>query len=253
MNTANNLWMAPPENLGLEDNDVHIWKVDLNVPGSHIQKLQEVLSADEIKRARRFYFQKDRNAFTVARGALRNILSWYLNFQPDELVFEYNSYGKPSLVTRFNTKNLQFNLSHSHQLALVAVIWNHEVGVDVEWMREDLADLQIAGRFFSQAEVVELRTVPVAKQKTAFFNCWTRKEAFIKAKGKGLSIPLDQFDVSLKPGVPAALLRTRFLLNEASHWAIYDVSPEPGYRAALAIPTKQKHIKYWQFATSSAG
>lgn len=235
MNAAKNQWINPPGELDLSEDVIHLWKVVLNVPSSQIQLMRKVLSPDELKRADRFYFEKDRNAFTMARGSLRTVLSRYVNFKPDELGFAYNSYGKPSLEAKFNTINLQFNLSHSHHLALIAVTLKHEIGVDVEWMRDTLSDLEIAERFFSKEEVAALKSVPTNDQKTAFFNCWTRKEAFIKAKGKGLSIPLDQFDVSLKPGESAALLETRFQAEEASNWAIYDVSPESGYRGAVAV------------------
>lgn len=251
MSAASNLWMIPPDELVLSEDEIHLWKAKLNVPSSQIRLMREVLSQDELKRADRFYFEKDRNGFTVARGALRTVLSRYVNAKPDKLVFNYNSYGKPSLKAEFNSNKLRFNLSHSHHLALIAVTLNYEIGVDVEWMRNTLSDMQIAERFFSQSEVAALRLVPAIDQKTAFFNCWTRKEAFIKAKGKGLSIPLAKFDVSLKPGEPAALLETRFQTAEASNWAIYDVSPESGYRGAIAVQNTQKKIVYWQFAMLS--
>lgn len=249
MSPVSRRWIETPENLQLREDEIHVWKVDLNAPVTRIKAFREILSADEIKRADRFYFKKDRDAFTVARGALRHVLSRYLNFKPEAIEFEYNSYGKPFLKSGFSRGNLQFNLSHSHKLALIAVTCDHEVGIDVEYIRDDLSDLKIAERFFSKAEVAELKRVHPAKQRIAFFNCWTRKEAFIKAKGKGLSIPLDQFDVSLKPGEPAALVKTRYESEDAANWSIIDVSPESGYRGAIAIPAKKKYANYWLFST----
>ncbi|MFZ5515912.1 MAG: 4'-phosphopantetheinyl transferase family protein [Candidatus Zhuqueibacterota bacterium] len=248
MSLAQNVWKTPPENLILENSEAHVWKVLLNRSDSQIDRLKTVLLPDEHTRAGRFYFQKDRDAFTIARGMLRIILSRYVRFEPNELAFDYSSYGKPSLQARFNANMLQFNLSHSHHIALIAVCWQHEIGVDVEWMRDTLSDMQIAERFFSPAEVAALLTVPPAEQKGAFFNCWTRKEAFIKAKGMGLSIPLDQFDVSLKPGEPAVLQQTGFEPDEACKWAMIDVPLESDYRAALAISRTITRITYWQAA-----
>jgi len=243
-----NVWHTPPENLILESSEAHVWKVPLNRSASQIERLKTNLSSDELARVGRFHFQKDRDAFTVARGMLRFILSRYVRFEPHELAFDYSSYSKPSLQARFNADMLQFNLSHSHHIALVAVCWQCEIGVDVEWMRDTLSDMQIAERFFSPAEVDALRSVPAIDQKGAFFNCWTRKEAFIKAKGRGLSIPLDQFDVSLKPGEPAVLQQTRFEPDEAKNWTLIDIPLESGYRAALAVSRTITHIKYYHVA-----
>ena len=171
---------------------------------SRLPNLKQVLSADEHARAERFYFQKDRERFMVARGLLRTVLGRYLNQEPSQLRFCYSPYGKPALATGSGRNTLRFNVSHSHGLALYAITCGRELGVDVELIRPELPDEEIAERFFSFQEVSGLRALPPNMRLEAFFNCWTLKEAYIKARGEGLSLPLDQFDVALVPGEAAA-------------------------------------------------
>lgn len=226
----------------LMTDEVHVWSVNLNMPEMQVKKLQMYLSTDELQRAKRFYFEKDQNHFIVGRGMLRKILSLYTCRQPYEFVFEYNKYGKPFLPYEFEGDKFRFNLSHSQGIALYAIALHHEVGIDVEYIREDFSDLEIADRFFSPDEVAVLKSISKVDQKLAFFLCWTRKEAFIKGKGRGLSIPLDQFDVSLIPGQPAELLKTKYNHKDEKLWSLYNFSMKPDYAAALAIEGKQK----WQ-------
>ncbi len=209
--------------------------------------LQQTLSPDEHTRADRFYFQKDRERFTIARGLLRIILGRYLNMEPCCLQFRYNPYGKPALANESGGNGLRFNLSHSDGLALYAITRGREIGVDIERIRPDLAEGQMAERFFSSREVKALRALPPSSQPVGFFNCWTRKEAYIKASGKGLTLPLDQFDVSLVPGEPAALLCVSGDPEESSRWCLQDSSPGPGYVAALAVEGHNWRLKCWQW------
>lgn len=228
--------------ISIRDDEVHIWSVSLSLSELQIKKLQLFLSTDELKRARGFFFEKDKNHFIVARGLLRKILSFYIDKQPYEFMFEYNKFGKPFLPREFEGDKFRFNLSHSHGNALYAVVLKHEVGIDIEYVREDFDDIGIANRFFSPDEVAALNSLSPEKQKEAFFLCWTRKEAFIKAKGKGLSIPLDQFDVSLIPGQTAQLLKTKYDRRDVSKWSLFDLPTKPGFAAALAVEGSQK----WQ-------
>lgn len=175
-----------------------------------------VLSADERERAARFHFLKDREHFIAARGLLRLLLSRYLDLPPQQLSFSYSPYGKPALAGERDCTSLRFNVSHSHGVALYAFTLEREVGVDVEYIRQDVVGESIAEHFFSAQEVTSLRALPAGVQPQAFFNCWTRKEAFIKARGEGLSFPLDQFDVSLVPGEATALISTRNDPQEAA-------------------------------------
>jgi 4'-phosphopantetheinyl transferase len=241
-------WCHPPRDLDLTSNEVHVWRAALDHTASRIEFLQRTLSLDEQKRAERYYFQKHREHFVVARGLLRAILGHYLDVEPGQLRFRYNAYGKPALAEEFGRHGLRFNLAHSHGLVLYAVTYGREVGCDLEILRRELANQQIAERFFSSREIATLRALPACMQHEAFFNCWTRKEAFIKARGEGLSIPLDQFEVSLTPGAPAVLLRTPRDPQEASRWSLQELRPGPGYMAAVAIEGHNLPCQCWQWS-----
>lgn len=240
------LWLPPPADLALSKDDVHVWRASLDLPASGVQSLQHTLAADELSRAERFHFQKDCKRFIVARGLLRAILSRYLDMEPGQLRFCYSPYGKPALATTPG-QDISFNVSHSHGLAFYAVTRGREIGVDLERIREDLDCEQIAARFFSPHENAVLRALPAKLKPEAFFNCWTRKEAYIKAKGGGLSSSLDQFDVSLAPGEPATLLKTRGDPEEATHWSLRALRPGPGYVAALAVEGHGWRLACWQW------
>jgi len=224
---------------------VHVWCAALDVPESQVRSLWDTLTADERQRAERYIFEKDRTHFVVARGLLRVLLGRYLRQDPPHLRFTYGPHGKPALATDTGRATLCFNVSHSHGLALYAVTRSREVGVDVERIRPEVAQEKIAERFFSPREVTVLRALPTPLQATAFFACWTRKEAYIKAKGEGLALPLDQFDVSLAPGEPAALLRTAWDPQEAACWTLQDLAPASGYRAAVAVAGHAWRLTCW--------
>jgi 4'-phosphopantetheinyl transferase len=200
-----------------------------------------------MKRAERFYLQKDREHFIVARGLLRAILSRYLDMKPSQLRFCYNCHGKPFLATTSGRDTLSFNLSHSHGLALCAVTRGRKIGIDLERVRTDFACEQIAERFFSPRENAALHALPSSMRHEAFFTCWTRKEAYIKAKGEGLLLLLDQFDVSLAPGEPATLLNSRWDSQEASRWSLQELILSPGYTAALAVEGHGWRLTCWQW------
>ena len=240
-------WSRPPKDLVLGSAEVHVWRASLDLKALHIQSLQQTLVADERAKAGQFYFQKDREHFIVARGLLRVILGRYLHTEPSQLQFCYSHHGKPALSRKLAGDALRFNLSHSHGLALYAVTRGREIGVDLERIRPDLADEHIAEQFFSSLEIAALRALHTNIQKEAFFNCWTRKEAYIKAKGEGLSLPLDQFEVSLVPGEPAALLSTNGNPQEAFRWSLQELVPGSGFVAALAVEGHDWRVKCWQW------
>jgi 4'-phosphopantetheinyl transferase len=205
-----------------------------------------VLSADEHERAERFRFRKDREHFIAARGLLRILLGRYLDLPPRQLSFSYSPYGKPQLAGVSGGAALRFNVSHSHGIALYAVALGREIGVDVEYIRREVVGESIAEHFFSAREVASLRALPAEMQPQAFFNCWTRKEAFIKAIGEGLSFPLDEFDVSLVPDEPAALLNTRNGPLEAARWSLQALPVDEGYVAALAVEGHEWRLECWR-------
>lgn len=247
METLNHLWSPAPKDLMVADNEVHVWRAGLELSSSQVQRLRCILTDDELDRANRFSFEIDRQRFIAARGTLRSILSRYITIYPGHLRFYYNQYGKPFLAPEFNSTLLNFNLSHSGSMALYAITRNMEIGVDVEGVRSDFENEEIAERFFSVNEVAILRTIPTEKKLEAFYNCWTRKEAYIKAHGKGLSLPLDSFDVSFAPWEPPALLITKDEPPERSLWTLLDLQPGPGYMGALAVKGIGCRFRYWEW------
>lgn len=230
----------------LGSNEVQVWRASLHLGASRLDALLATLTADERARAARFHFPKDRDHFIAGRGLLRAILARHLDTDPATLCFRYGRRGKPALAIPSDMGALRFNLAHSYGLALYAVTRAREVGVDLERMQPRLEE-GIAERFFSPREVAALRALPGDRQREAFFACWTRKEAYLKAKGDGLALGLDQFDVSLAPGEPAALLRTEGDPQEASRWSIRELDPAPGYAAALAVEGRNWHLTCWQW------
>ena len=241
-------WASPSGNLKLLAGEVHLWRASLDGAAGQIAAMAETLSVDERIRAGKFYFERDRRAFILTRGILRTLLGRYLGQAADRLRFRYGPQGKPALTRDSGEDTLRFNLSHSHGVALLAFARARDVGVDLERIRPHLASEEIAKRFFAPREVSMLRKVPAQMRAEAFFHCWTRKEAYIKATGKGLSMPLDEFVVSLAPDEPAALLETRTDHREASRWCLRSLTPHPGYVGALAVRGDGLALRRWHWA-----
>lgn len=244
MNTTRNVWPLGPARPSIGADEVHVWRVELGQTPAIIGELGETLSADERERAARFHFEKDRQSYICARGALRSILARYLGRTPGGLSFTYNPYGKPALADE--SDDLRFNLSHAVGVALCAVARGREVGVDVEWPRAEFATMDVAERFFSRSEVEALRA-RAEDAPAAFFNCWTRKEAYIKARGEGLSHPLHTFTVSLAEGASASLLRTDNEPAEAARWTLRALPLGGGYVAALACEGSVERLSLWSW------
>jgi len=222
---------APP----LLENEVHLWLAKLDSHSDQLDAWYRWLAPDECERASRFHFARDKNRFVARRAILRQILADYLLADPRAIQFAYDEYGKPSLRIAADRAHVRFNASHSNGLALIGVTRGRDLGVDIEHMRPAFVRETIPEQFFAPSEVQALRTLPVDQQVTAFFNCWTRKEAYIKAIGKGLSEPLDQFEVSLRPGEPAEILKIQGNRDEASKWSLQAFAPADEYVAALAV------------------
>ena len=229
------IWSSPPALLDLASHQVDIWRARLELPADSLKTLEATLSVDEIKRADRFHFQKDKIRFVAAHGCLRDILARYHHWEPGQLTFSANDNGKPALSTDLSERRMDFNLSHSEDLALVAVTWERKVGVDLERIRQGISAQVIARQYFSRSEVAELLGLPSEQREVGFFNCWTRKEAYIKAQGLGLSLPLDSFDVSVGPNEPVILRATRPDPQEAARWILLSLGVSAGYVAALAV------------------
>jgi len=241
MQPESSTWNEPPPAPSLETGAVHVWRISLDQPDDKLDRFRRTLEPDELNRASRFHFEKHRQHFIVARGFLRSVVARYLEMQPEALRFSYGAYGKPGLASEHV---LRFNLSHSHEVALLAVAVDAELGVDVEHIRADFASEEIARRFFSRAEVEVFNALPKEEQVAAFFRCWTRKEAYIKAIGKGLSQALDAFDVTLAPGAQAELLRAEE--DDASRWLLRNVDVGEGYAGALAVERPVAEVRFFR-------
>jgi 4'-phosphopantetheinyl transferase len=232
-----------PLTLGPED--VHLWRVDLEATSGGVPQWLPILSPDERTRASRFHRASDRHYFIAGRAILRQILGAYLDADPKTLNFAYSEKSKPALGEAHAGSNLTFNISHSGTIALLAFARSRQLGVDVEQVRRDFDTAPIAARFFSQVEQEELATLPADQRNEAFFLCWTRKEAYIKATGEGLSLPLRQFDVSLAPRAENVLLATRPDPLECSRWSLRDIPVEAGYAAALCVSGTGWQLVQW--------
>lgn len=237
-------WEAHPHRLHINAGEVHLWKADLYVGEDAQLRLRQFLSEEEKARADRFVFERDRHHWAAGRGMLREILGSYLGRQPASLEIVKQTGGKPRLGhdRQAGDPTIKFNLSHSGSLALLAVTLDREVGIDVEHFRPEVATSEIAERYFSPEEQSELHSVPEELRTEAFFLCWTRKEAFLKARGDGLRTPLDSFTVSLTPGRPAVLR-----CNDAPRWALFSFCPQAGSVAALVTEGGQAVRRFWQW------
>lgn len=242
---------APEPGLPLAEGEIHLWAIPLDPPAGLRERLGRTLSSDEWERARRFRFDIHRNRYIAGRGTLRTLLGAYLDRDPAALRFTYGPRGKPELVEAPRESWLEFNLSHSEDLGLLGVVRGRPIGVDVE-LQKEMSDLeQIASRFFSAEENAALAGVPGPLKKEAFFNCWTRKEAYLKAVGEGLAAPLDSFVVTLVPGEPPRMLSLEGDRERASRWFYHHLLPAEGYiGAATLIPgaAGEPRVSGWRYA-----
>ncbi len=232
--TTIDAWCGPPASLALRPDELHVWRVDVDRFGSDQGRLEGTLAENERARARRFRFETDRRRFISRRGVLREVLARYLGLPAAALQYRLASYGKPELAGPLPI-DLRFNLSHSAGLVLIAITQDREVGVDVELVEAQQADDGVARRFFARGEIAELDRFDGHEWIEAFFRCWARKEAFIKARGEGLSFPLEQFEVSVGPYEPARILRVDGDASEALGWSMLALNPAPGYAGAVVV------------------
>jgi 4'-phosphopantetheinyl transferase len=222
-------WVTPPVQLASPESTIHVWRISLTQPGHVYKSLTGLLSSAEQERAARFKFDQHHQRFVVAHAALRSILSQYLKTTPLNLQFVNGLNGKPKLAEEFARSDVRFNLSHSFDWALLAVTRGREIGIDVELVKEDYAFDDVAARFFTAQELAAFRALPVHLQRQGFFKCWTSKEAFLKAKGTGLSGKLDEVEITLSSG-------QRVLINASvPGWTLSELNPENNYEAALVI------------------
>lgn len=241
-------WRRPPARPSLAGGEVHVWSVPLRQTVATTRSCLSVLAPAELRRAERFLFRADRERFVIARASLRIILGRYLRSDPARLRFDYNAYGKPSLAGGDAGETLRFNLSHSGDIALYAFARAREVGVDLERLTPGFASERLARRCFSAEELEAFRALPARRQTEAFFNCWTRKEAYVKARGEGLALSLHDFDVTFAPGEAARLLRVRGDGGGGPRrWSLSALTPAEGYVAALVVQGRGWRLKCWRW------
>ena len=234
-------WPAAPGDLRLSAGEVHVWRAFLKEFSSRCAAFSALLNEDERTTARRFHFERDRNSYIVARALLRTILGGYLACGPERIVFNYSERGKPSIAGT----SLRFNVSHSKGVALFAVTHECELGVDVEQVRPMNDLLDIARNFFAVDEQRSLATLPGEQQTEAFFHCWTRKEAYVKATAAGITEALDRFAVTLAPHEPARFLNIGDDPEAATRWRLCSFIPAEGFAGALAWEGPPLAVRFW--------
>jgi 4'-phosphopantetheinyl transferase len=235
-------WSLPPTKLELAEDEIHLWRASLDLKTEVLDRCASTLSQDERLRASRFLFPRDRDHFVAARGILRELLGMYAADSPASLEFQYGERGKPALRVENGEKPVRFNLSHSHGLAVYAFARNRELGIDLEPIRPEFSGEDIAERHFSPQELEEWRGLTPPLRPEAFFLCWTRKEAYVKARGEGLQIPLASFSVTLTPGQPETLHSV-----DSVRWRLHSFQPAAGYAAALAGEGNNWRLLQWDW------
>lgn len=227
----------------LPPHEVHVWRASLDVSAETRACLYATLTPDERARGTGFRFERDRQRFIVARGTLRALLGRYLQTEPGQIRFVHNAFGKPGLGPEFAVR-LKFNLSHSASVALIAFA-TADVGVDLEYIRAHPDYADVARHFFSPAEIDNLRALPSHLHAEAFFSCWTKKEAYLKARGEGLALPLNGFSVPLTADPAQAPV-------DVHGWSLHTLRPAPGFAGALAIEGAGWRLREWQWTMPQA-
>jgi 4'-phosphopantetheinyl transferase len=246
--TISVVWQTPSTFPTLAAEEVHIWRFDLDRQVDELVRLEAWLSPQERERADRFLGPRLRNHFIAGRGIMRAVLAAHLGLEPVTVQFRYGPRGKPQLDLQQPVPPLQFNLAHSGGRALLGIVSGYEIGVDVEQIRTIPEIHRIVNQFFSAAEIVEFFALPEGLRTLAFFNGWTRKEAYLKATGGGLANALDSFDVTLSSGVPPRLLRDAGDPGAPTNWTLYHLDPGPGYLGALAVQGAGHRLRYLELS-----
>jgi 4'-phosphopantetheinyl transferase len=237
-------WHLPPPLPTLSRDEVHVWRAKLDTPPSAVAPLEALLASDERARADRFIFPNDRRRFVVGRAILRSIVGLYLGRAPSTVAFSYGSHGKPRLSEAAIAEGLSFNVSHSDDTALYAFADARELGIDIERLDRKVDVAGIAGQFFAPGEVAAIAAMPAERQHLRFFDFWTRKEAYVKALGQGLSIPLNEFDVSSIGRTPRADHGNGL---DSTAWSIRELQPGTGYAAALVVSGRPYRLACWDW------
>ncbi len=238
-------WKTSNVPLVLGSGEVHVWLIDIEEFEAQSEKLLQLLSDDEIERSRRFFHEKDRISFIISHGALRRLIAQYLEISSDEVEFKHNKHGKPSLQGKGRNR-LEFNLSHSGGYALCAFQRKAQVGVDIEKVIPERPSEKLVNRFFSKTESREWKSISSDLRERAFFTCWTRKEAYIKATGKGMSKILGSFSVPVDPKTKPELLIDEEA-SDLSNWTFFDLYPADDYTGALVVGKAEVNLLQFRF------
>jgi 4'-phosphopantetheinyl transferase len=227
---------------------VQVYQIDLKASPDLERARMDYLDSDERVRADRFRFSHHRQQFILSHAALRILLARELSVQPGQIHYLHKNQGKPELAGGLAASKLHFSLAHAHQVASVAICQGCEIGIDLEYLKAKRDIGKIAARFFSDPEADQFRALHPAQQTEAFYLCWTRKEAFVKALGTGFSgFPFRNFDVTLTPGEPARLLRVGSDFEEHQYWTIVSFQPAPDYVGAVALREPAVTIQHHKF------
>ncbi|HEX5159842.1 MAG TPA: 4'-phosphopantetheinyl transferase superfamily protein [Ktedonobacterales bacterium] len=241
-------WIVAPSSIHFAENEIHIYRVFLDQPPGHVHWLTTILAPGERERAQRFHFERDRQRYVVGRASLRMLLARYVGAEPQSLEFQYGRHGKPELAAPRQASLLSFNVAHSEGIALYAVTRNHVIGADIERVRSLVHFDLMAELYFAAEERVALQGLSMPARQMAFFTCWTRKEAFMKALGLGMSIPLDSFAVSVAPTDSARLLRIAGSIEDAARWSLYALTPDSGFVATVAVQGPPTSLRLWSWS-----
>jgi 4'-phosphopantetheinyl transferase len=238
-------WKSPPADPGLPLDCVDVWKCRLDILDSQVTALFKLLSGEEHVRAERLKIPEKRNQFVITRGRLRQIIAGILDSDPRDFKFEYTSHGKPFLARNWQGHELVFNVSHSYKMAIIGVALDRQLGVDIEKIQEGKDHMGMANRFFSKREQTELSATPDADRTRAFYSCWTRKEAFVKAVGDGITYGLDTFAVSVRPDDERPSLDIHGNSTNEEPWSVFNIPMNDNYMASLAVSGAAVSIRYW--------
>ncbi len=239
------LWDTPPANLSCSDDEVHIWMTSVSLLKKEIPLFKSLLNHEESSRTTRFVYEKDRDTCILSRVALRDILGRYLAINPRAIAFNNNEYGKPFIDRKDNADNITFNLSHAGDVIICGITSNRDIGIDVELIKEMESIDALIRQNFSGIEQEYFKRLSPDEKKRAFFTCWTRKEAYIKAHGKGLSYPLDSFSVTVGPGDDASLLCDDN--DDVSSWSLKEIISSPEYVGAVAVKGRNINYRYYRW------
>ncbi len=234
-----------PRKIEITKHDVHVWKIALDATDIMLDKLAATLSSQEQGKSNRFKFAKHRHRYIASQGAVRLILSHYLELTPERIIFKHNRYGKPELANVNDRCSLQFNLTHSRVLALLAIADNRRVGIDLEWLDRPTKVRAIADRFFAPEEAAEIKALPSALQRKAFFRCWTAKEAYLKAIGIGLHGSLSDNRILNCHKVSSDAMRLVQGVKENKKWTIIPIEVSDDYIATLVAEDNSFHVSHW--------